>query len=73
MSQNYPLGEYSQMLDNDMWNAVGSEYDKDYDFDELLVKINSADFFRPFSERLLAYYNEIHGKNFGGVLKQVKR
>lgn len=51
--------EYSLMLENDMWVAVGNDYDKEYDFNELLGKINRTDFFRPFSERLLTFYNEI--------------
>jgi hypothetical protein len=57
-------GAYSQLLENDMWEAVGQDYDRDYDFDELLAKIKSEDFFRPFSERLLAFYNETRQGNY---------
>ena len=61
--QGYASGKYTQMKENEMWGYVGQEYDKDEDYDELLAIINSPDYFRPFSKRLLAFYNDILGGN----------
>lgn len=61
---NYSSNNYSEQLENDLWVAVGNDYDKDYEFGELIDKIKSKDFFRPFPERLLAFYNDILQKDF---------
>jgi hypothetical protein len=61
--QNQILGERTQMQYDHIWETA-DKYSVDYDFNELLDQINSSDFFRPFSERLLTFYNEIRQVNY---------
>ena len=58
------FGKYTQELENAMWDVVGREYDREYDFAELVAELNSPDFARPFSERLLVFYNDVSGSSF---------
>ena len=62
--QNYLSGDYTQLLEKKMQDVINNEYDVDYDFGELLEKINSKDFLRSFSERLLAFYNDALGADY---------
>ena len=52
----FTKGQYSQLLDDEMWGIPDYDYEQDYE--EVLKKLDDSDFFRPFSERLLAFYND---------------
>jgi len=58
------MGEYTQELYDGIWDIAGRDYEQDYDSGEVLEKLNDPDFFRPFSERLLAFYNEVLNSNY---------
>lgn len=55
---------YSQALDDKLWNAVGADYEQDYEYEELLAHLNSREFFRSFSDRLLTFYNGVLESDF---------
>lgn len=56
--------EYSQYLEDQIWSFYGD--DSDLDCDELLDYLNSGEFIRPFSDRLLHFYNEHCSSSFSG-------
>ena len=58
------IREYTQELYEGIWDIESRDYEQDYDSDEVLEKLNAPDFFRPFSERLLAFYNEVLNSNY---------
>jgi len=58
------MHEYTQELYDEIWSIAGRDYEQDYDSGEVLEKLNDPNFFRPFSERLLAFYNEALNSNF---------
>lgn len=57
------MGSYTQLKYEDMINEASEGYDVDCDFSMLLDKLNSEDFFEPFSERLRRYISKHLGKD----------
>ena len=58
----HTMGEYTQMADARIWGDYDEDYDQDYS--EILSNLDDPDFFRPFSERLLAFYNSVLNSSF---------
>ena len=58
----FTKGQYSQLLDDEMWGIPDYDYDQDYE--EVLNKLDDRESFRPFSERLLAFYGETLNAKF---------
>lgn len=58
------MGSYTQHKYQDMIDEAAEGYDIEGDFSALLDKINSNDFFEPFSERLRRYLSKHEGEEF---------
>ena len=58
------MGSYTQHKYQDMIDESAEGYDIEGDFSALLDKINSNDFFEPFSERLRRYLSKHEGEDF---------
>jgi len=58
------MGAYTQELDNELWDTMGLDSDADYESADVLEKLNDKEFIRPFSERMLAFYNETLDSSF---------
>ena len=57
-------GSHTQGHNEKLWELVMKDFEQDYESEEVLEKLNDPDFFRPFSERLLAFYNEATNCSF---------
>ncbi len=58
------MGSYTQHKYQDMINEAEEGYDVEDNYTVLVDKINSADFFEPFSERLLRYLSKHEGVEY---------
>ena len=58
------IGEQTQEMIDKMWDIVYRDFKADYESGEVFEKLNDNEFIRPFSERLLAFYNEILNSSF---------
>ena len=58
------MGSYTQNMYDWMINEAEEGYDVEDDYSVLLDKINSNDFFEPFSARLLRYLSKHEGEDF---------
>ncbi|MCR5136665.1 MAG: hypothetical protein K6C12_06150 [Oscillospiraceae bacterium] len=56
------MGSYTQDMYQNMLNEAAEGYDIEGDYSVLLDKINSDDFFEPFSGRLLRYLSQYKGE-----------
>jgi len=56
------MGEYTQMVDAGIWDDYDEDYEQDYS--EILSKLDDPDFLRPFSVRLLTFYNSMLNSSF---------
>lgn len=60
----YTMGEYTQEQYDELYEMVDRDYKADYESSEVIRRINDPGFFRSFSERMLAFYNEVTGSCF---------